>query len=107
MSTEHNEGMPLTYQESVEETLARAKKDREEAVRKSKKRKKIILIIAIILIVVIAVIAGISILAAKLTPPMVSTVQPQRGTIESNVVVSGTLEHTSVQDLCLQRRRKN
>lgn len=98
MSTEHNEGMPLTYQESVEETLARAKKDREEAVRKSKKRKKIILIIAIILIVVIAVIAGISILAAKLTPPMVSTVQPQRGTIESNVVVSGTLE----SDQCVQ-----
>ncbi|MBR4965191.1 MAG: efflux RND transporter periplasmic adaptor subunit [Lachnospiraceae bacterium] len=98
MSTEHNEGMPLTYQESVEETLARAKKEREEAVKKSKKRKKIILIIAIILVVLIALVVGISVLLTKLTPPMVSTVQPQRGTIESNVLVSGTLE----SDQCVQ-----
>ncbi len=93
MSTENREeGLPLTYQSSVEETLARAKEERDRATLKAKKRKKILIIVGVVLLALIIAIAIIIFAVSKLTPPMVSTISPTRGDIEANVMVSGALE---------------
>lgn len=92
MSAENNEEITLNERDSVEEVLAQAKQEREKALLKSKKRKKILIIAAIILAAVILLIVLVSVLISKLTPPMVTAVNPVMGDINATISVSGKIE---------------
>lgn len=88
------EGIPLTYNDSVEETLAKARLEREKAKERSAKIKKLIIIIAIIAAVAVVVIGVVIAIIVNSVPPTVSTVKPTMGDLDSTYASSGILEST-------------
>lgn len=91
-NTNKEEGIPLNYEDNVDEMIARTRVEREKAMAKAKKRKKLFVIIAIVFAALAAIIALVIFILSKATPPMASTINPMVGDIEATVNVSGYLE---------------